>query len=315
MTYIRIALLMLFLDCFSAKSLVAATFLAPELAEDNVIGEVLQVNLGPNETLQSIARRFDLGRNQVLKANPNQSFWVRGKEQKVILPTLYILPKGAREGIILNLAEQRLYYFDNSLESGLKTVLTFPVTIGTSGWETPAGLTKVIGKVKSPNWYPPESIRNEARQEGKELPEFIPGGTPDNPLGDYSLRLDFPGSYLIHGTNALGISSIGSRSSHGCIRLYPEDIEQLYNKVTLETPVLIVNQVIKIGLRDKKIYLEFHAPLNRNYRTHTPTKKEVIQAITSRFGEEVLIDSSAISKVLVLGNGIPVEVGNLSVTN
>ncbi len=163
------------------------------------------------------------------------------------LPTQFILPDAQRSGIVINIAEYRMYYYFEA--GGNEWVRTFPISIGRMDWGTPLGRASITTKVENPSWYPPQSIR--------ELEAHVPPG-PDNPLGEYALRLSIPG-YLIHGTNRP--AGVGMRVTHGCIRMFPEDIEWLFPQVPVNTPVRIVNQPIKLGWSGDDLYLEVHPPL------------------------------------------------------
>jgi L,D-transpeptidase ErfK/SrfK len=176
--------------------------------------------------------------------------WIPGEGKDVLLPTQYVLPNAPRTGLVLNLAEKRLYYFPSSGE-----VETYAISIGREGWSTPLGTFSIVRKDKDPAWYPPASIRKEHAENGDPLPTVVPAG-PDNPLGQYALRLSASG-YLIHGTNKPW--GLGMQVSHGCIRMYPEDIEALFPKVPVKTSVKIVNQPFKLGWRGNDLYLEVHA--------------------------------------------------------
>jgi len=234
----------------------AATFaLAPE--RPDIVGELQWVEARAADTLLDIARRHDLGYEEIRLANPNIDPWLPGEGTRVLLPTQYILPDAPRKGIVINLAEFRLYYYPPVRAGERSRVMTFPVGIGRYDWETPLGATQVVAKAEKPTWYPPASIREDyARTRGIELPTRVPPG-PDNPLGDYALRLGIPG-YLIHGTNRP--YGVGARVSYGCIRLYPEDIETLFAQVSTGVPVHIVNQPVKAAWVGDTLYFEVHLP-------------------------------------------------------
>ena len=195
------------------------------------------------DTLLDVARRNDLGYGQLMAANPGIDPWLPGTGRRIILPSVYLIPDGPRRGIVIDLAEERLYFF--SPDGG--TVATYPIGIGVEAGLTPIGTTQVIGKDVQPTWYPPPSIR----EERPELPEMVPPG-PDNPLGEFSLRLGWP-NYRIHGTNKP--YGVGRHVSHGCIRLYPEDIAQLFPKVSVGTPVRVVDEPIRLAWVDGELYL------------------------------------------------------------
>ncbi len=212
---------------------------------DDLIGEMQTIRLGKGDTLLDVARRFDLGYVDIRAANPTIDPWLPGTAS-VLVPTRYVLPAAPRRGIVINLAELRLYYFP--ARSG--PVQAFPIGIGSSGIETPVGGTEVVRKATNPTWYPPPSIR----AENPELPESVPPG-PDNPMGDYALYLGWKG-YAVHGTNKPW--GVGRRVSHGCIRLYPEDIARLFPQIAVGTPVTVVDQPAKLGWHAGELYLEVH---------------------------------------------------------
>jgi len=178
------------------------------------------------ETIFDVARRFDIGAVEIMRANPGTAHTILPLGTKLVIPESFRLP-AVREGIVIDLAALRLYYFDQPPQ-----IYTFPVTVGKEGWETPRGVTKIVRKKKDPSWTPPASIR----AEDPSLPAVIPPG-PDNPLGERALYLGWAG-YALHGTNRP--SSIGRRSSHGCIRLYPEDISLLFDLAPVGTKVTIL---------------------------------------------------------------------------
>ena len=172
------------------------------------------------DTLPDIARRFNLGYEEIARANPGVDPWVPGEGREIVLPTQFVLPAAPREGLVINLAQLRVFYFPKVKEGEPQTVITHPIGIGKVGWQTPEGSTKVTGKRTNPTWFPPASVRKEHKEAGDPLPSKVPPG-PDNPLGAHMMTLGWP-SYLIHGTNKP--YGVGLRSSHGCIRFYPEDI-------------------------------------------------------------------------------------------
>jgi L,D-transpeptidase ErfK/SrfK len=200
---------------------------------------------------------FSLGYEEMTRANPDVDIWLPGAGADVLLPTQFILPEAPRDGLVLNVAAMRLYYFAPGDEDGQNTLYTHPIGIGRVGWATPLGTTRITAKVKDPAWYVPASIRKEHAEAGDPLPAVVPPG-PDNPLGAHSLRLAMP-SYLIHGTNKP--AGVGLRVSHGCIRLYPEDIASLYELVPTGTPVHIVEQPYLAGWHGDRLMFSAHVPL------------------------------------------------------
>lgn len=215
-------------------------------AAQDINGELLSYQATETDTFVDIARRFDLGYVELLAANPGIDPWLVGAGRELLLPRAHLLPDGPREGIVINLADQRLYYFSADGE----VLRSFPIGLGQEGWETPTGETRIVSKRYKPTWVPPASIRAEK----PHLPAAIPPG-PANPLGDHALDLAWE-NYVIHGTNRP--AGIGRRLSHGCIRLYPEDIAWLFDKVPIGTKVRIVDQPAKLGWVGGALYLEVH---------------------------------------------------------
>lgn len=226
-----------------------------ELPDDNtrVVGHNLVVYSRAEDTLLDIARSFDLGFSDIVDANPGLDPWLPGEGSAVVVPTKFILP-GERQGIVINLAEMRLYYYPKAKKGQLQTVITHPIGIGREGWATPLGKARITQKRKDPTWTPPASILAEHLEKGDPLPKVVPAG-PDNPLGAYAMRLSMPG-YLLHGTNKP--YGVGLRVSHGCIRLFPEDIEHLFGIVPVDTSVEIIYEPYKAALNDGHLYLEAH---------------------------------------------------------
>lgn len=224
----------------------------------DVIGAVTTITTRDEETLLEVARRHGLGYEEIVAANPHVDTWLPGEGTEVLLPTRFVLPQVPRRGIVLNLAEYRMYYFPDTVEGETPVVMTFPMSIGRMDWETPLGRTSVVAKVRNPSWYPPESIRAEHAAEGDPLPRIVPPG-PKNPLGEYAMRLGLPG-YLIHGTNRP--AGVGMRVTHGCIRMFPEDIGFFFGEVPMNTPVRIINEPVKIGWAGDDLVVEVHKTLD-----------------------------------------------------
>ena len=228
-----------------------------DVAGQSVVGELEVVFATESDTLSDLARTYGLGYDEIIAANPGVDPWLPGAGTPVVLPTQYVLPDAEHRGVILNIATKRLFYFPAVEEGELQQVLTYPIGIGRVGWETPLGETTVVSKAKDPHWWVPASVRREHAEMGDPLPSVVPPG-PDNPLGHRVLKLDMPG-YLIHGTNAP--YGVGMRVSHGCVRLYPENIELLYDLVAVGEEVLIMNEPYQFGERDGTLYFEAHEPL------------------------------------------------------
>ncbi len=223
-----------------------------ELPADHlhVIGEVQTLIADANDTFTSIAQKHGVGFDALSAANPLVNPWYPGEGTELKLPTQYVLPDTARKGIVINVAELRLYYYPPNEDK----VYVYPVGIGRAGWETPLAETTVTRIDHNPVWRPPESIKQEYRIAGLSLPDVVAAG-PDNPLGKAAIRLALPG-YLLHGTNKP--EGVGMRVSHGCIRLYPEHISELAAMVDAGTRVSIVNQPVKWGRSVSGIVVEAH---------------------------------------------------------
>ena len=225
--------------------------------EQKIIGEPQIVFPSDTDTLSDFARAYGLGYDELLEANPDVNPWLPGESTPILLPTQYVLPDVAHEGIILNIASKRLFYFPQMGAGQDQIVFTYPIGIGRVGWETPLGASTVISKAKDPSWWVPASVRREHAELGDPLPSVVPPG-PDNPLGHRVLKLGMPG-YLIHGTNQP--YGVGMRVSHGCVRLYPENIEFLYELVEIGEPVMIVNEPYLLAEQGGEWYFEGHTPL------------------------------------------------------
>ena len=225
--------------------------------DQKLIGAPQVVFPNDNDTLSDFARAYGLGYDELLAANPNVNPWLPGTNTPILLPTQYVLPDVDHEGIVLNIAAKRLFYFPEVGEGQEQIVFTYPIGIGRVGWETPLGATTVISKAKDPSWWVPASVRREHAEMGDPLPSVVPPG-PENPLGHRVLKLNMPG-YLIHGTNQP--YGVGMRVSHGCVRLYPENIEFLYELVGIGEPVMIINEPYLLAEQDGEWFFESHAPL------------------------------------------------------
>jgi len=259
-------------------------------ASELLTGGDMTYTIGNKETLIILARAYDVGYNEITDANRNIDPWVPAKGTRVLIPNSWLLPGILDKGIIINLAEMRLYYFFY-LENH-KYVSTYPVGIGRQGFNTPAGTYHITLKVKDPVWRVPEDIRKEK----PELPAFVLPGT-DNPLGKYWLQLSVNG-YGIHGTNMP--YGIGRRVSHGCIRLYPEDIELLSAFVEPETPVKIIDEAVKIGMHNNKVYIEVH-------RTEE-TESALIQIAAEKISRKRLlkyVDTELMIRAIESATGLP----------
>ena len=256
---------------------ISRNYFTVDSPDQSVIGEPQIVYTKAENTFSDLAREYGLGYDEIVAANPDVDPWLPGDETPVLLPTQYVLPDVSRRGLILNIASKRLFYFPEVAEGGQIQVLTYPIGIGRVGWETPLGDATVVSKARDPSWWVPASVRREHAEMGDPLPAVVPPG-PDNPLGHRVLKLDMPG-YLIHGTNQP--YGVGMRVSHGCIRLYPENIETLYELVAIGEPVTIINEPYLAGWRDGELYLESHSPLEDD----EVSPEERLQKIFDRIGD------------------------------
>lgn len=280
----------------------ALTFILP-YDSSSIVGEVFTIYVEPGDTLHKIARKYDMGYEEVVRANPHLNPWKPKPWSKVIIPSAFILPDATQEGIVINLPEMRLYYYH---EDG-DTVSTFPIGVGRQGWVTPIGRSRIIEKKESPEWDVPESIQAYMAEKGVELPDIVPPG-PNNPLGDYAMRLDF-GGYLIHGTNKP--TSVGKRSSSGCIRMYPEDIEELFYTASLGARVRIVNQPYKAGWYNDELYLESHKPFwdQLPKRAQYGNIRSVVEKVNS--SRDIYIDWEQVYTIHKRFTGFPAFIGGL----
>lgn len=275
----------------------------PLMPDESVVGNLREYVTKQGDNLIDLSRRFDIGYTEMLAANPGVDPWIPGAGKRLTIPSLFILPNAPRRGIVINLAERRLYYFP----PGQNEVVTYPIGIGVVGRNTPMGTTRVVRKERNPVWIPPPSIRAER----PDLPTMI-GPGPDNPLGAFALRLGWK-NYLIHGTNKP--PGVGRNVSHGCIHLYPEDIEALFNMVDVGTPVRVVSQPSAAAWIGIGLYVETHPNKQQADQidmaqtvTRTPVHglHEVVQAAAGQYADAV--DWNAVDRAGLERTGLPVEV-------
>lgn len=283
----------------------AQAYLLPP-GDHDLVGRVYSELIDTEETLADVAREHNVGHDEIRLANPAVEFWLPATGTQVVLPKLHILPRARREGLVLNVPEMRLYYFPPACNGGGDClVITHPVSIGRMDWNTPLGTTYITRKLANPSWYPPESIRREAAEQGNPLPERVLPG-PDNPLGAYVLYLDLPG-YRIHGTNRP--FGVGMRSTHGCVRMYPEDIEVLFKEVPVGTPLQIVSQPVKFGWEKNTLFIEVHPPLEEDEPGRAKLS-DLARAGLEQIASEhrFRLDDDAFERALTEMNGMPVVI-------
>lgn len=309
---ITIFLLKLIMALASLQASARSWVLPPN--DVDIFGEIYTAVAKQEETLLDIARQYEIGQDEILLANPHVDRWLPEQDAEVIIPSRYILPQAPRTGLIINLPEMRLYYFPQTVKGKKPEVITYPVSIGRMDWKTPLGKTTIVRKQKDPTWTPPQSLREEAMAEGRLLPNIVPPG-PDNPLGRYALYLGLPG-YLIHSTNKP--FGVGMRVTHGCIRMYPENIEELFAIIPVGTPVYIVNQPIKLGWLGDDLYIELHPPLEEDMAATDPISfiQEIhaaVQTFLRKAGilsdddpvSRIHIDQTALDEAIKRMDGIP----------
>ncbi len=277
---------------------------------DEVVGEVQITYAAKQDTLADIARRFTVGYNEIHRANPGVDMWVPGAGRRVVVPTQFVLPDAPHVGIVVNIAQMRLYYFPPRSHDGREIVYSYPIGIGRVSWKTPSGVTTVVRKVVNPVWRPPADILEEHREEGDPLPAEIRPG-PNDPMGTRALYLGWP-EYAIHGTNKP--VGVGMRVSHGCMHLYPEDILQLYNLVPVGTPVRVVNQPFVFGWHRGDLYMQGFGPLAGDQRAwQTATRTLLEQAMGPGIQKQLQVRNLQVRWDLVLQlardpQGIPVAI-------
>jgi L,D-transpeptidase ErfK/SrfK len=283
---------------FARKPLASFTIPTPSRDPDTVtvIGETRTVTVRDGDTLLDIARYHDLGYEELHDANPGLDPWVPTVGARVLLPTAFVLPCCTYEGLVINVPELRAYFYRPGRRAGTTIVQTFPLGLGRREFPTPRGVFHVRGKSVNPTWGVPESIRREHLRERGDGRRFIKGGDPDNPLGKYRLELD-RSLYRIHGTNFPW--GIGRLVSHGCVQLYPEDIEHLFPLVPIGTRVEFVYQPVKVGYRDGTTWLESHP--DRYARGGSP----LAQATTALQTRRLEASAARLRAAVVQRDGVP----------
>ncbi len=287
--------------CFFSTLSFAATYPMPPKGSD-LVGKQFSVEARSGDTLLKIGNDYNLGWHEMMEANPDVDPDNLRNGQRIVVPAAFILPP-FRDGIVINLAELRLYFFSRDK----KYVYTYPVGLGRREWRTPIVDSVVVRKKEHPTWYVPDSIRDFVfEQTGKELPEFIPPG-PDNPLGDYAIYMAKRG-YLIHGT--IQPWSVGKLVSSGCIRLQSQDIEELFNHTTIGDKVRIIHYPYKLGWNDGMLYIEAHIPVNMSdpisHLNMISADEAVREAVR---GHNFTVDWSRVDQAVRHQLGIPIAIG------
>jgi L,D-transpeptidase ErfK/SrfK len=277
-------------------------FVPPGDGERTVVGGLATYVVQPGDTMLDVGRHFDLGYNDMMAANPGVDPWLPPSGEVLLIPTEFVLPDSSYDGIVVNIPEMRLYYFHGGGRHGEgRVVTTYPVGLGRDDWRTPQGSFRVRGKTENPTWVIPESIRAEHIKERGDDRTMIPGGVPENPLGSYRLELTLP-LYALHGTNMPW--GVGMQVSHGCIRLYNEDITLLFHTVRVGTPGEFVYQPVKAGMRDGIIYVEVHPDI---YALRTSLEDEA-ERVLGRHGWSDRVDRARLRQALSEQSGVPVAI-------
>jgi L,D-transpeptidase ErfK/SrfK len=286
----------------------SATVYELPIDASGVVGADEHIKSTYQDTLLDIARRYSLGYDEIIRANPGIDVWLPGEGTDILLPARRILPPGPHEGIVVNLPEHRLYYYPKPRKGHKSTVITYPVSIGRMDWHSPLGQTEIVAKQKHPNWYPPESIRKEHARNGDPLPRVVPPG-PKNPLGDFKMRLGVgDGTYEIHGTN--NPLAVGMAVTHGCIRMYPEHVAALFPLVPVGTKVWLINDPVKVTYVAGDLLLEAHPPVDSEGQSIEPDLGLLSRQLDRALGSNtVAIHWEFARQALQAATGMPTVVG------
>jgi L,D-transpeptidase ErfK/SrfK len=290
-------------------SLAHATVYTLIKADDTVVGQDQTVKTVYTDTLYALAAKLSLGSEELIRVNPGVDPWLPGDGKELTVPGRHILPPGPHEGIVVNLPEHRLYYFPKPKRGGPIEVITYPVSIGKMDWRTPLGVTHVTQKIKDPVLYPPESVRKEHAESGDPLPPGPVKAGPDNPLGQFAMRLAAGnGTYLIHGTN--NPIAVGLAVTHGCIRMYPVDVAALFPMIPVGTPVRLINDPVKVAWIDGELLLEAHPPVDAQGQSFEPNIEQFSELLQKAVGDTtVAIHWDYAREVLQKANGVIATVG------
>ncbi|HBI08932.1 MAG TPA: L,D-transpeptidase [Franconibacter pulveris] len=301
----RVLLLAALLMVAAMRAGLAVTWLLPPEGS-RLVGNTFSVVVpqGNTEPLESFAATYSQGLSNMLEANPGVDPFLPAAGTTLVIPQQLILPDTKREGIVINVAEMRLYYYPPDTN----TVEVLPIGIGQAGRETPRNwVTRVERKQEAPAWVPTANTRREYESRGETLPAMVPPG-PENPMGRYAIYIGR--LYAIHGTNAR--FGIGLRVSQGCIRLRDADIKYLFDNVPVGTRVQIIDRPVKFTTEpDGSRWLEVHEPLSRN-RVEFESNKRVplsVQPVLRKAMQEGSVNAAAVTEAMERRSGMPVQIG------
>ncbi len=284
--------------------------------QQDLVGQVAVTTARKEDTLSDIARRFNVGYEELIRSNPKVDPWLPGDGREIIIPTRFILPNSPREGVVINVAAMRMFFYPKRKPGEPQVVYTHPIGIGKVGWSTPEGTTKIIRKKKDPVWVPGPGVRAEHKENGEILPPVV-GPGPENPLGNRAMYLGWS-QFLIHGTNKP--YGVGLRSSHGCIRLYPEDIEPVFDMAQVGDKVTVVNQPYLFGMENGELYLQSFDVLEDDPRDFKKKQRVLIDKAVSKHvlaqlkAAKQAIDYQIVARHAHDPSGVPVSVSRADAT-
>lgn len=291
--------ILLFGCLLAGRNVSAAAYTLPENG-DSVVGAVTSLRLAHEDTLAAVAQKYGIGFQELIDANPDVDPWLPGEGTVIKMPTQYVLPDAPRSGLVINIAEYRLYFYPPDSNR----VITYPVGIGRTDFPTPLIETRVTGRIENPSWTPTAAAREEHAAAGDILPHVVPAG-PDNPLGSLAIQLAEPG-YFIHGTNKP--FGVGQMVSHGCIRLYDPHIATLAEMIPTGFPVYIVNQPFKVGWRGDRLYVESHRDLYSDDAYSEEEKARMVKVVeTAAQKKSANVDRQLVEVALEGPTGVPVS--------
>lgn len=267
-----------------------------------IIGQIQYTSAGYGDNPVTFAKRYDLGINEIVSANPQATDERFSNTSVVQVPSMHLLPDQPRKGIVVNLPEMRIYYYPD----GSDQVFTYPVGIGKIGKTIPIVNTSITAKKENPTWTPPKDIREYNEQKGIVLPKVMPPG-PDNPLGPYAIYMGIP-TYLFHST--IYPESVGTRASFGCLRMFESDIAEFFPTITAGIPVTIINSPVKVAWQNRELFMEAHQPLEEHNQAYDATLPGVVHKIAVKTkNQPTLVDWQLVSYVANEQDGIPHNVG------